>query len=283
MKTNKEKIVMQSLQGKIHHPRHNGGYRVGYDNMGRIIPGTGGITYNFAIGDCCMGIAGDHVEPGVSLQNSDTSENNALNISSCIGNEAKVISGDAKGKKGVVSGTHGGVEHVFIYFDQDTLEDLNVDDKIAIKGYGTGLQLLDYPNIKVMNIDPRLLEKLNIIEEQGTLKVGVTHIVPAHLMGSGLGSAQIVSGDYDIMTQDKAEVAKYHLDTLRFGDFVAIKDHNCHNGPHYLNGSCSIGVIVHSDSFTSGHGPGVAIILTSKDQTLIPFIDEQANLIHYIK
>lgn len=282
MRTNKEKLVMQSLQGKVHHPRTNG-YRVGFDNAGRIVPGTGGITYNFHIGDSCMGLAGDHVEPGVSMQNADTMENNALNIFSCIGNKAKVISGDAKGKEGIITGTHGGVEHVFVYFDQDTLESLNVDDKIAVKGYGCGLELLDYPTIKVMNIDPDLLEKLNIKENNGVLEVGVTHIVPAHLMGSGLGAAHIQSGDYDIMTQDQKEVEKYHLDTLRFGDIVAIMDHNCHNGPHYLTGSCSIGVIVHSDSFTSGHGPGVAIFLTSKDNALKPCIDKEANLINYIK
>lgn len=282
MKTNKEKLVMQSLQGKIHHPRCNG-YRVGFDNAGRIVPGTGGITYNFQIGDSCMGLAGDHVEPGVSMQNPDTMENNALNTFSCIGNEATIISGDAKGKKGIVTGTHGGVEHVFVYFDQETLEALNVDDKIAVKGYGCGLELIDYPTIKVMNIDPSLLEKLNIKENNKTLEVGVTHIVPAHLMGSGLGSSHIQSGDYDIMTQDQEEVEKYNLKSLRFGDLVAISNHNCHNGPHYLNGSCSIGVIVHSDSFTSGHGPGVAIILTSKDASLKPCIDKNANLIQYIK
>ncbi len=283
MKTNKQQLVMQSLQGRIHHPRHNGSHRVGFDNQGRIIPGTGGITYNFKIGDNCMNLVGDHVEPGVSLQNGDTMENNALNLFSCVGNEAKVISGDAKGKKGIVTGTHGGVEHVFIYFDEETLDLLNVDDKIAIKGFGTGLSLLDYPSIKVMNIDPSLLEKLNTKEENGVLHVGVTHIVPAYLMGSGLGVSQIVSGDYDIMTQDEKANEQYHLDTLRFGDFVAIQNHNCHNGPHYLEGSCSIGVIVHSDSYTSGHGPGVAIIFTSKDSSLQPFIDENANLINYIK
>lgn len=283
MKTNKEKVVMHSLQGKIHHPTHNGSARVGYDGKGRIIPGTGGITYNFAIGDNCMNIAGDHVEPGVSLKNSDTKENNALNIFSCVGNKAKVISGDAKGKCGVVTGTHGGVEHVFIYFDQETLEELNVDDRIAIKGYGNGLELLDYPNITVMNIDPELLEKLNKIESETQLKIGVTHIIPAHLMGSGLGTSQIISGDYDIMTQDKEEVEKYNLSTLRFGDIVAIQNHYCENGPHYINGSMSIGVIVHSDSYTSGHGPGVSILFTCKDNTLDAFIDKNANLINYIK
>ena len=93
----------------------------------------------------------------------------------------------------------------------------------------------------------------------------------------------MVSGDYDIMTQDKNEVKKYHLDTLRFGDLVAIKNHSCHNGPHYLEGSCTVGIIVHSDSFTSGHGPGVCVLFTSKDSSLKPFIDANANFINYIK
>ncbi len=283
MKTNKSKVVMQSLQGKIHHPVHNGGYRTGFDNQGRIIPATGGITYNFQTGDCCMNIAGDHVEPGVSLQNPDKMENNALNVFSCVGNKAKVITGDAKGKEGVVTGTHGGVDHVFIHFDQETLELLNVDDKIAIKGYGTGLELVDYPTIKIMNTDPTLLEKLELEEKEGKLYIPVTHIVPAHLMGSGLGSPQIIMGDYDIMTQDPKQVEKYNLNTLRFGDFVAILDHNTHNGPHYFEGSVSVGVVVHSDSFTSGHGPGVAMLFSSQDDTLVPYIKEDANLIKYIK
>lgn len=283
MKTNKNKLVMQSLQGAIHHPRHNGSARNGFDGAGRIIPGVGGITYNFQIGDNCMDLVGDHVEPGVSLHNSDTAENNALNLFSCVGNTATVISGDAKGKTGVVTGTHGGVEHVFLYFEEETLHALQVGDKIAIKGYGTGLALEDYPTIHVMNVDPSLVEKMHIKETGNQLEVGVTHIVPAHLMGSGLGSSQIVSGDYDIMTQDPKEVEKYNLKTLRFGDIVAIKDHYCENGPYYLEGSYTIGVIVHSDSYTAGHGPGVAVLFTCKDNTLQPIINREANLIHYIK
>ena len=64
-----------------------------------------------------------------------------------------------------------------------------------------------------------------------------------------------IRDSYDIMTQDKAENRKFHLDALCFGDLVAIQDHDNHHGPHYLKGAISIGVVVHSDSFTSGHGP----------------------------
>lgn len=282
MKTNKEKLVMQSLQGRIHHPTRNGHY-AGYDGKVRIVPGVGGITYNYAIGDSCMGIIGDHVEPGVSIKNPNRQENDALLAFSCIGNIAKVVSGDAKGKCGYVSGTHGGIDHVFIYFDKDTLELLNIDDAIAIKGYGQGFALNEYPDIKMMNIDPSLFEKLPIKEDEHTLHVPVTHIVPAHLMGSGLGSDQIMLGDYDIMTQDPSQVEKYHLNTLRFGDIVAIENHNCHNGPHYLENSMSIGVIVHSDSYTSGHGPGVAVIMSGLNNSIKPYIDTNANIINYLK
>ncbi len=284
MRTNKEKCVMMSIQGKVDHPRAKyPGYRVGHDGKGRIIPATGGITYNFFIGDSCMGIAGDHVEPGVSTRNPVDIENSAYNILACIGNKAVVISGDAKGAEGVVTGVHGGIDHVMIAFDKRTLDKLTSDDKFLIKSCGQGLELLDYPDITVMNLDPDLLEKLNIVENSdGTLTVPVTHSVPAYLMGSGLGSSTMASGDYDIMTHDPKSVEEFNLKNLRFGDVVMIEDHTNVNGPHYLAGSGSIGVICHSDSFTSGHGPGVTILLTSSKSKLVAKIDQNANIANYL-
>ena len=280
MKTNEEKLVMQSMQGAVHHPTASGdGYWVGFDGKGRIPLGVGGITYNFKLGDSCMNLVGDHIEPGVSIKNSDGKENCALMAFSCIGNEATIISGDAKGCKGFVSGKHGGSNHVIAYFDADVLEKLNINDRISIKACGQGLKLLDYPDITVMNIDPALLQKLNIIENDAqSLTIGVTHIIPAHLMGSGLGETTLMTGDYDIMTQDPKSNLKYHLDTLRFGDIVYIENHDCTNGAHYRSDSGSVGVIVHSDSYTSGHGPGVCVILTSRNAKLKPIIDPHANL-----
>jgi hypothetical protein len=38
--------------------------------------------------------------------------NVALDILLCIGNEAKVVPGEAKGATGVVTGKHCGIEHV---------------------------------------------------------------------------------------------------------------------------------------------------------------------------
>ena len=43
------------------------------------------------------------------------------------------------------------------------------------------------------------------------LEVPVTHIVPAAIMGSGLGANQVNSGDYDIQLFDEAIVEQYGL------------------------------------------------------------------------
>lgn len=283
MKTNKEHLVIQSVCGRIHHPTmHGSGHWVGYDGFGRIPVGPGGITYNYKIGDGCMDLVGDHVEPGVSIKNPNENENNALQTLACIGNTAKVISGDAKGKTGYVTGTHGGVDHVMIAFDEDTLDLLCIEDRIQIKAFGQGLKLLNHPEVFILNLDPNLMDKMGINDEKEYIEVAVAHKIPAYLMGGGLGSTTMMSADYDIMTQDKTIIKELGLDKLRFGDIVAIMDHDNHNGPHYRKGAISIGVVVHSDSFTSGHGPGVTIIMTSDQEHLKVRIDEKTNLANYL-
>jgi hypothetical protein len=134
-----------------------------------------------------------------------------------------------------------------------------------------------------MNIDPDLLDAMPVeMNENGQVEFPVVTVVPAFLMGSGLGSSTMMHGDYDIMTQDKEANEKFGLNDLRFGDFVAILDHDNQYGPHYKKDSVSVGIIVHSDSFTSGHGPGVAIVATSQDNGIVPVIDKNANLKTYI-
>ena len=75
---------------------------------------------------------------------------------------------------------------------------------------------------------------------------------------------------------------KYGIDRLRFGDLVLIEDHDNTHGPHYRQGAVSIGVIVHSDSFTSGHGPGVTVIMSADEDTLEGIIDPDANIANYM-
>jgi hypothetical protein len=281
LKTNKDKVVKWSVQGKIHHPLALS-YRVTHEGKSVILPSTGGISYNVKVGDGVYGLAGDHVESGVSIRNEDTRESNALMTFSCIGNEAKVVSGEAKGAKGYVTGMHGGIEHVLIHFDEETLENLAIDDKIMVKAYGQGLKLEGFDDIHIMSIDPSLFEKLGITEKDGKIQVPIVAKVPPYLMGSGIGSSNAYTGDYDIMTADFEEIKKLGLDKLKFGDLVLLEDCDNTYGRGYLKGAVSIGIIVHSDCVTLGHGPGVTTIMVSKNPIIEGIIDENANISNYI-
>lgn len=282
MKQNREQLVKMAVNASVDHPRLKS-YRGGYDGRARITLGTGGITYSHAIGDRCMNIAGDHIEPGVSMANPKGDENNAVETFSCVGNEVTVLSGPAKGAKGVVTGTHGGIDHTMAWFAPEVIDQMEGTENFLIKTYGQGLKTEEAPDVFWMNIDPDLLDAMPVeADADGVVEFPVVTVVPAFLMGSGLGSSTLMTGDYDIMTQDKEANEKFGLNDLRFGDFVAILDHDSTYGPHYKKGAVSVGVIVHSDSFTSGHGPGVTVVATSENGKIRPVMDEKANLKNYI-
>jgi hypothetical protein len=283
MKTNKDKLVVQSVQGKIVHPQFNG-YRVTTDGMPLVLPATGGITYNIQVGDDAFGWVGDHVEPGVTIKNEQSAENAALNVFACIGNEAKVISGDAKGSMGYVSGSHGGVEHVMVAFPNEVLEQLTLDDKIMVKTYGQGFEIEGFEDVKVMSIDPHLFEKMAITIEENALVVPVAAVIPQHLMGSGVGAPYSQKGDYDLITSDRAQIAALGLDKLRFGDFVLLQDcDNTYGLGGTLPGAVSIGVVIHSDCIKNGHGPGISIVMSCKMPRIKGRLTADANLKNYMK
>lgn len=289
LRTNVDKLVKVSVIGEVASPVfRTPPYRISAYGKLIVCPGTGGIRYNVRVGDSAIDWMADHVEPGVSIKNLSSypgapeGPNTALNVLSCIGNEAKVVTGEAKGAIGYVTGKHGGIEHVMVDFPYDVMEKLVIGDKVQVKSFGQGLKLLDYPDITVMNIDPSLLMKMNIREEEDSLVVGVTHIIPAGIMGSGLGSDQTYSGDYDITLFDEETVKKYNLSTLRLGDIVAIKDADSTYGRIYKQGAITIGVVVHTNSYIAGHGPGVTTILTSSKGKIKPEIDSKANIAYYL-
>lgn len=170
-----------------------------------VLPGVGGITYNVRVGDPACGWEADHVEPGVSVENKENDPrfgqgaNAAFNVLSCVGNQATVVTGDAKGAKGVVTGKHGGIEHVLVDFPLETMEKLMLSDKILVKAFGVGLKLPDFPEIVAMNMDPRFLKALKPKPRGDKIEIPVTHIVPAATMGSGLGQTRRTQG---IMTSN---------------------------------------------------------------------------------
>ena len=283
LKTNEKRIVEFLLQCQPGPPRTRGTWGVDHQGKPFLLPGIGGITLNIQVGDPASGWAGDHVEPGVSCT-ADTKKpyehpNTSLQLFSCVGNTARVITGEAKGATGYVLGHHGGSEHVMVDLPREDKEKLTYDDKIIIHAMGQGLKLVDYPDIVLFNLDPALLKKMKIKESgKERLEVPVTTIVPATCLGSGIGRAHVASGDYDIVTSDPETVAEFGLDKIRFGDFVALMDHDNRYGRAYRKGAITIGVVVHSDCLVAGHGPGVTTIMTCETSLIEPVIDPRANL-----
>jgi hypothetical protein len=283
LKTNEAKLVEFILQCQPGQPRSRGNWGVDHQGAPFILPSIGGITVNIQVGDSAFGWAGDHIEPGVSCtadtNKPDEHPNNSLLLYACAGNPARIISGEAKGATGRVIGLHGGSEHVIVDFPRQAKEQLTYDDKIIIHARGQGLKLLDYPDITLFNLDPELLKKMKIVKAgKKVLEVPVTTLVPAACMGSGIGSPHVASDDYDIMTSDAETVQKYGLDKIRFGDIVALLDHDNRFGRAYRQGAVSIGIVVHSDCLLAGHGPGVTTLLTCATPLIKPVIDASANL-----
>ena len=284
LKTNRDKLIKISVQGSVDHPGTPTGTEYNPDRMrmAQATPTMGGICYNANIGDCCMGIKGEHTEPGVTTKNlTSEAHNGAYNPYSCIGNVAKVVTGDAKGELGRVTGMHGGPEHVMLWFPQETLEKLTCTDQFLVKAYGFGLELTDYPDVVCTNLDPDLLDAMGIEEKDGKLIVKVAAKIPGYLMGSGKGHYHPVRGDYDLMTQDKEEIARLGLDKLRFGDIVLLEDQDNTWGRAHCRGASTIGVIIHGESDRMGHGPGITTILSSRKPIIEGVLDESANLATY--
>ena len=289
LNTNAAKLIKISVMGEIASPIIRSVYNVSATGQPLVLPGVGGITYNLRVGDQACSWEADHVEPGVSAENKENdarsgqAANTAFNVLSCVGNEATVVSGDGKRAKGVVTGKHGGIEHVLIDFPPTILEKLALGDRILVKAFGTGLRMVDFPKIKVFNMDPALLEKWNPQAKGDKLEVPVTHIVPAAIMGSGLGANQVNSGDYDIQLFDKTVVDQYGLESLRLGDLVAIIDADHSFGRIYRQGAVSVGVVIHTNCVTAGHGPGVTTLMTSPDGKIVPLLKKEANIASLLK
>jgi hypothetical protein len=283
-RTNAPELVMITVIGQVCSPlERENPYRIGQDGVPRVLPGSGGIVLSHRVGDPCVGLAADHVEPGVSIRNEQRVQNAngpnlALQTYSCVGNWAVVVSGRCAGARGVVTGKHGGVDNVLIDFPRSVLGRLAIGDRIQVYAYGLGLRLLNHPAIKVTNCSPRLIARWHLDHGHSRLGVPITHRIPARIMGSGLGRNNVQRGDFDIQLSDQAEVRANRLNSLRFGDMVAIIGSDSRFGRSYMSGRVTIGVIVHSESTVAGHGPGVVTLMTGPLEAFSLRYDRDANI-----
>lgn len=286
LRTNKDRLVKIAVEGKVA-PALAFPNEIGHDGAIHNVPGVGGITYNVLVGDPAFGWEADHVEPGVStILNSEKRKdrpNVAYNFLACVGNDAIVMSGRAKGKRGTVIGHHGGVEHVIIDFPKGVLEKFSTDDRFQIRTFGQGLRLIDVPDVMMSSLDPGLLSRMKIRQRKSGFDLEVAAVIPSELMGSGTGELQTKSGDIDIMTSDSNILEEHGLTDLRLGDIVAISDWDATIGWCYRRGAVTIGVVIHGNSHLSGHGPGLTAIMTSAKGAITPRPNRNANIGRYLK
>ncbi len=282
-KNNASQVISVSVQGVITPPRMPPlpamPYSLAADGSPFLLPAYGSIVYNVSVGDSAYGWLADCVHPGVSVKMEDAGGNRGLNVLSCIGNTAIVMTGNAKRTRGIVTGKTGRFsEHVIIHFEPEAREQLAIGDKIVIKAKGTGLKFDDHPDVMLKGCSPELVDALEATtNSEGKLSVPVVAAVPPHLLGAGAGLFSD-GGSIHIQTADSDAVKQAGLDQLRLGDVVALTDYDSSWNHGYLRNAVGIGVIAQGDSPRAGYGPGISLIMTSQSGDIAPMITPGVNL-----
>ncbi len=283
LKTNKDTLIETAVQAVVQ-PAGSGGYRVTYDGRSSVRIGMASINYTVSLGDSASGWANaDHVEPDVTVQgrDEDRASDCAIAILACIGNEARVLTGDAKGGQGFYLGRHAGSDDL-VWFPNDIKEKLTIDDKIQVRARGVGLKIKGFEDVRVNKLSPKVLESMGLVIEGDSLVVPVVMKVPGHIMGSGIGGQGIEFIDYDIQTTDPKIVEEYQLEKIKLGDLIAIIDHYDYYGRGRYKGAVTIGVCIHGFSESSGHGPGLNPVLAALPGKIKLKIDPNANMVYYL-
>lgn len=278
LRWNVDDLVEMAVAGQISQPtmRPNG-YLHWPDGRAAILPGMSGIAYNARVGDRAFGWAGDHVEPGVSIAQTDEKADFALHYLTCIGNEAEVTTGLARGAKGIVTGEHA---RLLVDFAPEVLDDLTIGDTVQIRAKGRGLRLRDMPAIEFKKTSPALARAYGLRHENGQIICPVAMELPARIMGSGAElNAEYV--DQDLMSGDRALMADLGIDQMRLGDLIGIRDVDHRFGRSYRKGWVAICLCIHGDSVMTGHGPGILTLMTCAEPCIEWVIDPQANVGNY--
>jgi len=279
LNTNETTLVEMAVAARVSEPAVRPGQYIPHpDGRATILPGMFGIAYNVRCGDRAFGWAGDHVEPGVSIDDADAGRHHALHYLNCIGNEAVVTSGLAAGARGVVIGEHA---RILVQFAPEAHELMAPGDQVQVMTLGNGLRLTDHPGVELKKMSPRLLHAMGITETGVGLHVPVAMELPIRIMGSGaeLNSEYV---DQDLMSGDRALMAELGIDRMRLGDIVAIRHADHHFGRSYRAGAISIALCIHGDSVMTGHGPGILTLMTAASGGIDFTVDPSANIADHL-
>lgn len=269
------RLVAVNLLGVVEHPAlGDTPYRVDRDGRSYVPAGDGGIVMDLCLGDSVFGLLGDHAAPGACLVHPDPAARHALASYCCIGNQARVRTGEAAGAHGVVIGKRGEEGRVIVALGQDDLGRLRPGDQVAVRAYGQGLRPPGMPpDVTIMNLDPAVLGSLPIGLPAGAgggaVTVGVRMSVPSRLAGNGIGRPA-VAWDLDLQLPPPGPDG---AGDLALGDLVAVTDLDARYNMGYRRGWVTVGVVGHGASPLPGHGPGMTPVLTGPAAALRPMPD----------
>ena len=261
--------VAVNLLGLVEHPAlGDSPYRVDRDGRPYVPAGDGGIVLGLQLGDSVFGLAADHAAPGACLVHPDPASRHALASYACIGNQARVRTGQAAGARGVVVGQRGEQGRVVVGLAQADLARLRPGDEVAVGAYGQGLRPPGLPpDVTIMNLDPGVLDLLPVGLPSlppppggggAAVTVGVRITVPSRLAGNGIGRPA-VGWCLDLQLPPPGPDG---AGDLLLGDLVAVTDIDARYNMGYRRGWLTVGVVAHGASPLPGHGPGITPILT---------------------
>ncbi len=279
---NEDKLVSVSVMGLVANPFFPGlpaePYRLAADGAPFLLPTYGGVVYNLSVGDSAYGWQADCVHPGVSISHPADTGNRGLNIFACVGNEAFLMTGAAKGEKGIVTGKSGRFsEQVILHFPKAVRESIAIGDKIVVRSKGVGMVVAEHESVKFKSLSPELLKALGLESDSGKLRVPVVATIPAHLLGAGAGLTS-EGGSLHLQTTDKKEVAEAGLGELRLGDIVALRDYDSRYQHGYRRGATGVAVVGQTDGPRAGYGPGLTLLMTDVEGALEPVVGGGVNL-----
>jgi Domain of unknown function (DUF4438) len=271
--------VAVNMLGVVEHPVLDGGpWRINRNGIPYVPLGDGGIVLDLQLGDSVFGLAADHAAPGACLVHPDPAARHALSVYACIGNTARVRTGQAAGARGVVLGQRGEEGRVIVGFAQADLARMRPSDEVAVRGFGQGLRPpLLRPDVTVMNLDPDVLALLPVTApdgEGGPVAVGVRMTVPSRLAGNGIGRPA-AGWDLDLQLPPPGPDGDGNL---LLGDLVAVTDVDARWNMGYRRDWVTVGVVVHGASPLPGHGPGITPILTGPAGALQPRPDAAGHV-----
>jgi Domain of unknown function (DUF4438) len=267
------RLVAVNLLGIVEHPAlGDTPYRVDRDGRPYVPAGDGGIVTNLCLGDSVFALLGDHAAPGACLVHPDPAARHALASYCCIGNQARVRTGEAAGARGVVIGKRGEEGRVIVSLGESDLARLRPGDEVAVRARGQGLRPPGLPpDVTIMNLDPDVLASLPVdfAGQDGAVTAGVRMSVPSRLAGNGIGRPS-VAWDLDLQLPPPGPDG---AGDLAFGDLVAVTDLDARYNMGYRRGWLTVGVVGHGASPLPGHGPGMTPILTGPAAALRPVPD----------